>query len=163
MRFTQTHLSGLSVSLWMASLPSGVSTAALILVSLAALPLHVTSLSLSVPSVYQILHYSTSELKLRESWNSNDREMPKWGKVLFCAALHCSLAEAQVSILHEMGWSPSDWNAAGFTWGRLCWICLPSKHDFHLSGCFEWACEDYKVHLVHGVSQPDRERSYFSF
>lgn len=160
MRFTQTHLSSVPVSLWMASLPPGVWTAALSL-PVATLPFHLTSLSLPLLSVYQMLHCWTSEWKLHESWNSNDREMPEWGKLLFCAALQCSLAEAQVSILHEMGRSTSDWNATDFIWGRVCWMCLPSKHDFHLSGCFEWACEDYKLHPVHVIRQPDKEWSYF--
>lgn len=35
-------------------------------------------------------------------------------KLLVCAALHCLLVGAQVSILHQMGQSSSDLNAADF-------------------------------------------------
>jgi len=56
MRFTRAHLSSLSRSLWMASLPSGVSTAPLNLVS-SAIWLRVHSIPLSVSLMRYIKQY----------------------------------------------------------------------------------------------------------
>lgn len=85
----------------------------------------------------------------------------KWAACLCCSALFISRGSSK---------HPSS-NGKVFIWSECIWPYLgqplsifffSSKHDFHLSGCCDWVCEDYNLHLVHGISQPDRERSYFS-